>query len=325
MIKRKHPEFGTWLNHPCGKCIACRINKRSEWTTRMILQSRLFDYMYYITLTYRDENLPENGNLEPKDLKNWMLKLRSGTGIPFKYYAVGEYGNEPTTLSNGYRTKGWRPHYHIVIWSQKPFKWRGKVGAKLRSQSKEDSDFNKYWFDNTRVESEQIVVGDSIKNVARYVSGYVVKKWTSEKNIELLNEKYGLKLTQPEFSRMSKGQNIGGNKTYGIGLDPKIIDPIAKSLLKYDKKCPKLIRIGGKLHPLDRRMIEHIEKTMGKDKTRLQKALECDRIAVKPVIAKDAFELEIIDKLERREDAYKAQNEARKTRRNWTKWNSLYK
>lgn len=96
-----------WIPAPCGKCIACRVNRSEEWAGRIQceyenaceqgLQS------YFVTLTYNDYNLPENSSLKPKDLQDFLKRLRSRVGA-FRYFACGEYGGK-----NG------RPHYHLCV------------------------------------------------------------------------------------------------------------------------------------------------------------------------------------------------------------------
>ena len=89
MIKGFHPQFGTLMEYPCGQCINCRINRRRKWTARMLLQSRRHKLMYYVTLTYNDEYLPINGELDRLDLRRFIKRLRVNVGFPFKYFAGG--------------------------------------------------------------------------------------------------------------------------------------------------------------------------------------------------------------------------------------------
>ena len=47
---------------PCGHCIACRINKSSEWATRMMMEVKTQpeNSCWFVTLTYDDDHLPPN-------------------------------------------------------------------------------------------------------------------------------------------------------------------------------------------------------------------------------------------------------------------------
>lgn len=39
---------------PCGKCMACRINKAEEWSTRCALELLDHEHACFLTLTYDD-------------------------------------------------------------------------------------------------------------------------------------------------------------------------------------------------------------------------------------------------------------------------------
>lgn len=98
------PGGGT-MSVPCNRCMACRINKTSEWVSRLRMEMMDFDQMSYITLTYADEFLPESGSLDPDALRKFWMRLRKANpGVKIKYFACGEYG--PKTN---------RPHYHAVV------------------------------------------------------------------------------------------------------------------------------------------------------------------------------------------------------------------
>lgn len=95
---------------PCGKCGACRSNRRTDWVTRLQEESKLHP-AWFITLTYTEENVPklytDEGylmTLEKTDLQKFFKRLRKMLKSRIKYYAVGEYGSK--TL---------RPHYHIIL------------------------------------------------------------------------------------------------------------------------------------------------------------------------------------------------------------------
>lgn len=93
------------INVPCGRCAFCLINRREDWTIRLIEEAKNYLNTSFITLTYADENLKYgSGNmatLDKQDLQLFFKRLRKKK--PFRYYSVGEYG-----------TKTFRPHYHII-------------------------------------------------------------------------------------------------------------------------------------------------------------------------------------------------------------------
>lgn len=96
---------------PCGKCYACRLNKRMEWTYRLSKELFVSYSAYFVTLTYDDSKLhyrvdKETGEMLPVlnkvDLQRFIKALRYYS--KFRYFAVGEYGE---------RTM--RPHYHLLM------------------------------------------------------------------------------------------------------------------------------------------------------------------------------------------------------------------
>lgn len=98
----------TQLTVPCGKCAACRSRQANDWVVRLEEEFKASRSAYFVTLTYNDNNLPisENGyqTLSKKELQEFINLLR--TYCPFRYYAIGEYGD-----------KGERPHYHMLIFN----------------------------------------------------------------------------------------------------------------------------------------------------------------------------------------------------------------
>ena len=44
---------------PCGKCLPCKMRKRSSWSFRLVQELRYSKSAYFITLTYDDFNVPQ--------------------------------------------------------------------------------------------------------------------------------------------------------------------------------------------------------------------------------------------------------------------------
>lgn len=91
---------------PCGRCIECLKTKSGDWSFRLKQELKTAKNAFFITLTYDDQNLPENGELVKKDLQLFMKRLRKLNANPLRYYAIGEYGGET-----------FRPHYHIILYN----------------------------------------------------------------------------------------------------------------------------------------------------------------------------------------------------------------
>lgn len=113
-IKIRDPVTGIIKILSCQKCVACVQNRRSGWFLRLKNEEKRALSVWFITLTYDDENLPigkmEIPTLVKSDLQKFFKRLRKmmfgskSKGKYFKYYAVGEYGD-----------KVQRPHYHIIL------------------------------------------------------------------------------------------------------------------------------------------------------------------------------------------------------------------
>lgn len=98
-FRKAGEEFG------CGQCLPCRINKRREWSSRLLLEAQLHECSTFVTLTYSDENLPKDGSLQKRDYQLFLKRLRERIKPRrISYYLVGEYGGVTG-----------RPHYHCVL------------------------------------------------------------------------------------------------------------------------------------------------------------------------------------------------------------------
>lgn len=91
---------------PCGKCFECKRNDRNSWALRIMHEIKKGTF---ITLTYDEEHLPENGKLRKKDLQDYIKRVReqtrnNGDKNKLIFFACGEYG-----------TRYGRPHYHIIV------------------------------------------------------------------------------------------------------------------------------------------------------------------------------------------------------------------
>ncbi len=94
----------------CGKCAECLAKRSKEWSFRIMDECSLYDKNCFLTLTYDNENLPENGTLRKKDFQDFMKRLRFHLEpSKVRFFACGEYGS-----------KGLRPHYHAIIFGWCP-------------------------------------------------------------------------------------------------------------------------------------------------------------------------------------------------------------
>jgi len=95
--------FDRHLELPCGQCISCRLAKTREWAIRCVHEAQTHEKNSFITLTYNEDNLPENNSVDVKHWQVFAAKLRRQMG-PFRFLHCGEYGDENN-----------RPHYHACL------------------------------------------------------------------------------------------------------------------------------------------------------------------------------------------------------------------
>lgn len=181
---------------PCGKCLACRINRRREWTQRLLHESYFSDTCYFITLTYSDENLPfdKEGlvSVSKKDIQKFIQDLRNEyRGVKIRYFIGSEYGSEEFTN---------RPHYHGILYNvpddilrpcddfQKGMQLTTKKHKYISYVNRHLNDIWKKGF---------CTIGEMCRERASYCAKYFVDKKDSPEGHE------------PNFSLMSRRPGIG--------------------------------------------------------------------------------------------------------------------
>ncbi len=71
------PSHGAeFIQLPCGQCVACRLNHSRQWATRMVHEAYMHEHNSFITLTYDNEHLPEDGSLVRKHLTDFFKRFR---------------------------------------------------------------------------------------------------------------------------------------------------------------------------------------------------------------------------------------------------------
>lgn len=223
---------------PCGKCLACKIQRSNEWALRIMHELHDHEKACFITLTYDDEHLPRTNSLDKTALTNFFKRLRKYWTDDYrlktqrlKYYACGEYGE----LSG-------RPHYHAII--------LGMSAEDFRLASFDSVKKEYFHLGFGLWESGLVHVGEVTYDSARYVAGYVHKKYTKDKNKEVYEDR-GL---VPPFQRSSQGFGLKfaldnsetlkqdlftWNRGHQVGLPryyKKKLDIPSEALAEYGKK-----------------------------------------------------------------------------------------
>ena len=73
----------------CGQCFHCRVNQSRIWQTRLMLEAKYSIDSTFMTLTYDDDNIPWDYNLEKDHLTKFLKRYRKRLGHKIRYYAIG--------------------------------------------------------------------------------------------------------------------------------------------------------------------------------------------------------------------------------------------
>lgn len=195
-VKKGLPE----LKLPCGKCPECQKDYYTQWATRGSRELARWDSSVFITLTYDDEHLPEQGSLNKKDCQDFIKRLkkrfRSNKKNPIRQIYCGEYGSK--TL---------RPHYHVILFNcdfedRKP--WRLTEQGKQVYTSRV---LNDLW-GNGNAE-----FGYAEPGSVAYLFKYILKKKSrKEKEVPLYIERDGVTFeVAHEFIEASRNPGIGAH------------------------------------------------------------------------------------------------------------------
>jgi len=176
---------------PCGHCIGCRLERSRQWAVRCDHERQMSEHSAFITLTYRDCDLPfgdKEPTLVPRDFTLFMKRLRKRYGNGVRFFACGEYGE---------RTR--RPHYHACIFG---VDFADKV---LHSTTDSGDLYSSDTLDDIWGYGH-CVIGDVTFESAAYVARYIVDKKTGPE--AKVYTDLGI---EPEFVRMSRMPGLGSS------------------------------------------------------------------------------------------------------------------
>lgn len=198
---RGFSQRGRPLDLPCGQCFGCRLERSRQWAIRCMHEAQMHESNCFITLTYKDECLPDDHSLHYEAFQKFMKRLRRKVGA-VRFLMCGEYGEQYG-----------RPHFHACIFG---YDFPDKVhhvnlpsGSRLY-RSDELSALWPYGFAS---------VGAVTFESAAYVARYSMKKVKSVGMSALgMAEKYTYVLPtgeiisrRPEFGHMSLKPGIGAS------------------------------------------------------------------------------------------------------------------
>lgn len=242
------------LLHGCGGCRFCRVKSRVRKSARIMLESFGWKDISFITLTYNDENLPENFSLSKDHHTLFIKALRERLESRIRFVAVGEYGDSGKRMIN--------PHYHYVIYGYAPcaspqmkpfFQEKGKQCPCPQCALVAD-----VW------KKGNCTVDDFNGARANYIAGYTVKKLTrkDDDRLSYVSPDGYLLHREPEFYRASnRPYGIGANAVQEIAL--ALQTPSGQAFIEQTGDIPMNIKHNGRNLVLDRYIRRKIREHLG--------------------------------------------------------------
>ncbi|AXL15221.1 replication initiator protein [Microviridae sp.] len=169
-IKAEKSEFGrpTFtlegnLALPCGKCSECKTLRATGWANRARHEISRHRHNSFITLTYDDENMPENMLVAKEEFRKFIKRLRKATCHPIKYMCSHEYGG-----------KTQRIHHHAIIFGYNPNNQKLTRYAPSGEPLFTSPDLDQKW----KLGFHSI--GSANEKTAFYIASYSLKSLTQE-------------------------------------------------------------------------------------------------------------------------------------------------
>lgn len=168
-----------YVEVPCGKCPECKQARKRTWTFRCLAESRIHRFNYFLTITYDDQHVQMTNK---PDVQNFVKYLRR-LGFAFKYFLVGELGNQSK-----------RPHYHMAMFSDTPIS-DGKLWLAGQNPLYRSNILEKAWLNKG-----QILYGRLDAASIRYTLGYINAK---EKlcTFQLMSKNLGRTVFEDDLSK----------------------------------------------------------------------------------------------------------------------------
>lgn len=202
---------------------------------RQFLESLAHKENCFVTLTYNDEHLPVDRQLEPRTLQLFIKRLRNRIApTRIRFFAVGEYGEASE-----------RPHYHLSLFGVSGHSVFN-VGGRRFTLAEAVAEC---WSDD-RGPIGFVQVAEFNELTAQYVSGYVTKK--------LYNRKAGRSYAVPEFARMSNRPGIGAPAMQTIARAL-----YGSNLVEHGGDVPHQLKVGARTINLGRYLLRKLRDEVG--------------------------------------------------------------
>lgn len=215
----------------------------------------------FVTLTYAPEYVPAGQSLVPKDLQDFLKRLRKEISPSrIRYYAVGEYGDATE-----------RPHYHLILFGyQTCLNGRSQYTKHRTSCCSQCDLIQKVWGYG------HVGLGTVTMESASYVAGYVTKNMRRTDDVRL-------KGRWPEFARMSLRPGIGYNALWEM----------ADTMMQYKleellEDVPQAVQVGKSMRSMGRYLRRSLRKMVGKDEAPVLDKFEAEMLAMYESVTVDA-------------------------------------
>lgn len=202
---------------PCGKCAACRLEHSRRWAVRLMHENKMHQSSEFVTLTYRNEELPHVGTLVPEHLQGFHKRLHNrllyARGMGIRYYGCGEYGDVNK-----------RPHYHSILFGY-AFKDKTLYSKNARGECVYSSkELDEIW------SLGDCKIGAVTFESCAYVARYCLKKVDGAKreagHYAVYDADGLISEREPEFSHMSRRPGIGSSYFAKYGAEIAAHDSI---------------------------------------------------------------------------------------------------
>ena len=243
---------------PCGKCEGCLLDRKMKDKKRLIEEAKEHLFIYFVTLTYSEENYKTNDNECYRDLQLFFKRFRKyldKLNIKIKYFAVKEKGE---------KTK--RNHFHAIIY------FDNEIENDFIEEIKSSILIKKCWklgFEKT----EKIYCKTGIEKIANYVAAYVLKKRDNQKLIKFYSKGLGLSENNIKYLEKHLKNYINGN-VYNV-------DKVQRN--KMSSECQEKLKNQARNYykneyKLEKDYINEIEKIKNKINTIIQKNKNNEKI-----------------------------------------------
>lgn len=184
------------LDLPCGSCVGCRLERSRQWAVRIMHEASTHADNCFVTLSYSDDNLPENNSLVVEDYQKFMKRLRyrfpRSVDNGIRFFHCGEYS-----------PKTGRPHYHAILFNfdfpDRKFLKMSKSGFPIDTSEICDDVWN----------LGHCFIGDVSFGSAAYVARYIVDKVNGDDAVKRYCDKETGEVIKPEYVTMSRRPGVG--------------------------------------------------------------------------------------------------------------------